>query len=84
MRGHGKSCPAESTAAAALRARINALPTAEEYMAMKYGKQEQVYNEAAAIDDTYNTLSEEEQAMLNIRKVGALFAMVFCKYIFPS
>ncbi|GEM_PF-6105712 len=53
-------------------------------MAMKYGKQEQVYNEAAAIDDTYNTLSEEEQAMLNIRKVGALFAMVFCKYIFPS
>lgn len=71
----GKAAPAESTAAAALRARINALPTAEEYMAMKYGKQEQVYNEAAAIDDTYNTLSEEEQAMLNIRKVGALLAM---------
>ena len=72
-----------SEAVKALQERINALPTVEEFQAMADGttvedstlnqKQMEVYNEAQAIADKLDQLSEEEQGQVDTSKLEALF-----------
>ena len=72
-----------SEAVKALQERINALPTVEEFEAMADGttvedsnlnqKQTDVYNEAQAIADALDQLSEEEQGQVDTSKLEALF-----------
>ena len=72
-----------SEAVKALQERINALPTVEEFQAMADGttvedstlnqKQMDVYNEAQAIADALDQLSEEEQGQVDTSKLEALF-----------
>ena len=72
-----------SEAVKALQERINALPTVEEFQAMADGttvedstlnqKQTDVYNEAQAIADALDQLSEEEQGQVDTSKLEALF-----------
>ena len=70
----------------ALQERINALPTVEEFQAMADGttvensnlsqKQTDVYNEAQAIADALDQLSEEEQGQVDTSKLEALFELM--------
>lgn len=51
-------------------------PTGDEYRNMTEEEQEAVYEEAAALSDAYFSLSEEEQAMLDISRMEELFGVI--------
>lgn len=69
-----------------LQQRINALPTVEEFIAMTDGTyvegslwneaQMNIYYEMQDIADIYDSLSEEEQAMVDVTKLMELFAYI--------
>ncbi|MDD6632106.1 MAG: Ig-like domain-containing protein [Lachnobacterium sp.] len=59
-----------------LKARIDALPTGEEYRAMTSDEQDAVYEEAADIVDACLTLTEEELAAIGHDRLEALFMVM--------
>lgn len=62
-----------SEAVKALQERINALPMVDEFQSAEKSKQDEIYNEAQAISDEYDKLSEEEQGQVDTSKLEALF-----------
>ncbi len=63
----------KSEAVITLQDRINALPTVEEFEAKEESEQTEVYNEAEAISDAFDLLSEEEQTEVDTTKLQDLF-----------
>lgn len=72
----GQTEPELSGELISLKARIDALPTGEEYRAMTSDEQDAVYEEAADIVDACLTLTEEELAAIGYDRLEALFMVM--------
>ncbi|MDO5385520.1 MAG: hypothetical protein Q4F08_11745, partial [Rikenellaceae bacterium] len=72
--GSGPEQPALSEEAAKVQERIDALPSIEEVEEMDEEARKAAYEKTQEVCDAYEKLSEEEQALLDITKLEALFA----------
>lgn len=70
-----ETAPEEPDAVRLLQNRIWALPSVEEFASAEEAEQTAVSNEIQSILDEYEALSAEEQALLDISRLEALFAM---------
>ena len=55
-----------------LQERIDALPTVDEFKTKEESEQSEIYDEAEAISDAFNLLTEEEQAEIDTTKLEDL------------